>query len=49
VIREILKMGDPRLLRVAKPVETLDDPELKVIAPPRGSGSQHPRSASIFA
>lgn len=27
-VREILKMGDPRLLRVAKPVENFDSPEL---------------------
>jgi peptide deformylase len=31
MIREILKMGDPRLLRVAEPVENIDDPELKAI------------------
>ncbi|WP_431048172.1 peptide deformylase [Roseateles sp. L2-2] len=28
-VREILKMGDPRLLRHAKPVEDFDTPELK--------------------
>ncbi|MEY4747963.1 MAG: hypothetical protein RIQ60_177 [Pseudomonadota bacterium] len=28
-VREILKMGDPRLLRVAKPVEAFDTPELQ--------------------
>jgi peptide deformylase len=27
-VREILKMGDPRLLRVAKPVQQFDTPEL---------------------
>ena len=27
-IREILKMGDPRLLRVAKPVQAFGTPEL---------------------
>jgi peptide deformylase len=27
-VREILKMGDPRLLRVAQPVEAFDTPEL---------------------
>jgi len=31
MIREILKMGDPRLLRVARPVEDIDDPALKAI------------------
>lgn len=31
MIREILKMGDPRLLRVAKPVADIHAPELKDI------------------
>ena len=31
MIREILKMGDPRLLEVAKPVERFDTPELHEI------------------
>jgi len=31
MIREILKMGDPRLLRVARPIEDIHDPELKAI------------------
>jgi peptide deformylase len=31
MIREILKMGDPRLLRVAKPVEDIRDPALTPI------------------
>lgn len=31
MIRDILRMGDPRLLRVAKPVENVGDPELKTI------------------
>jgi len=31
MIREILKMGDPRLLRVAKPVEDIHDPALKTM------------------
>jgi peptide deformylase len=30
-VREILKMGDPRLLRVAKPVEAFDTPELHLL------------------
>ncbi len=30
-IREILKMGDPRLLRIAPPVETLGTPELRAL------------------
>lgn len=30
-VREILKMGDPRLLRVAKPVTRFDTPELKAL------------------
>jgi peptide deformylase len=31
MIREILKMGDPRLLRVAKPVDDIHDSTLKAI------------------
>jgi peptide deformylase len=31
MIREILKMGDPRLLRAARPVEDIGDPALKAI------------------
>lgn len=31
MIREILKMGDPRLLRVAKPVEDIHAPQLQAI------------------
>ncbi len=31
MIREVLRMGDPRLLRVAKPVERLDTPELHAL------------------
>lgn len=30
-IREILKMGDPRLLRVARPVQAFDTPELHAL------------------
>jgi peptide deformylase len=30
-IKEILKMGDPRLLRIAKPVEQFDTPELHAL------------------
>lgn len=30
-VREILKMGDPRLLRVARPVEQFDTPELHAL------------------
>ena len=30
-VREILKMGDPRLLRVAKPVPAFDTPELHAL------------------
>jgi len=31
MIHSILKMGDPRLLRMAKPVETFDTPELHAL------------------
>ena len=30
-VREILKMGDPRLLRVAQPVQAFDTPELHAL------------------
>lgn len=30
-VREILKMGDPRLLRVAEPVREFDTPEMKTL------------------
>lgn len=30
-VREILKMGDPRLLRIAKPVQAFDTPELHAL------------------
>jgi peptide deformylase len=30
-VREILKMGDPRLLRIAKPVEAFGTPELRLL------------------
>ncbi len=30
-VREILKMGDPRLLRIAEPVEAFDTPELHAL------------------
>jgi peptide deformylase len=30
-VREILKMGDPRLLRIAQPVEAFDTPEMRVL------------------
>src|SRR5213083_2458629 len=30
-VREILKMGDPRLLRIAQPVKAFDTPELKAL------------------
>jgi len=30
-IRPVLRMGDPRLLRVSRPVETLDTPELHAL------------------
>ena len=30
-VREILKMGDPRLLRMAQPVERFDTPELQAL------------------
>ena len=54
MIREILKMGDPRLLEVAKPVERFDTPELHEIVADmfetmhhaNGAGRPRRRSAS---
>ena len=31
MIRDVLRMGDPRLLRIAKPVEAFDTPELQAL------------------
>ena len=31
MIRDVLKMGDPRLLEVARPVEHFDSPELRAL------------------
>lgn len=31
MIREVLRMGDPRLLRVSQPVEAFDTPELRAL------------------
>jgi peptide deformylase len=31
MIREILRMGDPRLLRVARMIEDIHDPALKTV------------------
>ncbi len=50
-VREILKMGDPRLLRVAQPVRTFDTPELhglitdmlETMAAARGAGLAAPQ------
>jgi peptide deformylase len=53
-VREILKMGDPRLLRIAQPVAAFDTPELHALVADlfdtmeaeQGAGSQRRRSAS---
>jgi hypothetical protein len=38
MIREILKMGDPRLLQVASPVEDIRDFALRAITTQRSGG-----------
>ena len=51
-IHEILKMGDPRLLRIAQPVTDFDTPELHLLvrdmfetmAPVNGAGPPAPVS-----
>ena len=51
-VREILKMGDPRLLRVAQPVEVFDTPELQALIEVAGgkvSGSVSKKTDYVVA
>lgn len=55
-VRTVLKMGDPRLLRVARPVTAFDTQELHqlltdlldTMQAANGAGLAAPRSASIW-
>ena len=48
-VREILKMGDPRLLRVAKPVERFDTPELAELVADMFETMAHANGAGLAA
>ena len=48
-VREILKMGDPRLLRIAKPVEQFDTPEMRALVADMFETMQHANGAGLAA
>lgn len=48
-IREILKMGDPRLLKVAQPVKTFDTPELHALIQDLKDTMAHAQGAGLAA
>jgi peptide deformylase len=48
-IREILKMGDPRLLRIAKPVTDFDSPELNALIADMFETMAHANGAGLAA
>jgi peptide deformylase len=49
MIRDILKMGDPRLLRIAKPVENFDTPELHELVADMFETMKHANGAGLAA
>jgi len=49
MIREILKMGDPRLLRIAPPVQTFDTPELDALVQDLFDTMHHAQGVGIAA
>ncbi|VVE24744.1 peptide deformylase [Pandoraea terrigena] len=49
MIRDILKMGDPRLLRIAKPVEHFDTPELRELVSDMFDTMKHANGAGLAA
>ena len=48
-VREILKMGDPRLLRIAKPVENFDTPEMRELIADMFETMKHANGAGLAA
>ncbi len=48
-VQEILKMGDPRLLRVAKPVQAFDTPELHALIQDLRDTMAHAQGAGLAA
>jgi peptide deformylase len=49
MIREVLKMGDPRLLQQARPLETFDGPELHVLLTDMRDTMAHLSGAGLAA
>src|SRR5262245_9686135 len=49
MIREVLKMGDPRLLEVAQPVERFDAPELQALLADMRETMAHQNGAGLAA
>ncbi len=49
MIRDILKMGDPRLLRLAKAVEHFDTPELHELVADMFDTMKHANGAGLAA
>ncbi|MCI3208463.1 MULTISPECIES: peptide deformylase [Pandoraea] len=49
MIRDILKMGDPRLLRIAKPVEQFGTPELDELVADMFETMKHANGAGLAA
>jgi peptide deformylase len=49
MIREVLKMGDPRLLQQAQPVERFDTPELHALLADMRDTMEHLRGAGLAA
>jgi peptide deformylase len=48
-VREILKMGDPRLLRIAKPVEQFDTAEMRELIADMFETMKHANGAGLAA
>ena len=48
-VRDILKMGDPRLLRIAKPVEQFDTPEMRELIADMFETMKHANGAGLAA
>ncbi|WP_454764087.1 peptide deformylase [Cupriavidus campinensis] len=49
MIRDILKMGDPRLLQVARPVTAFNTPELRVLVEDMFDTMEHANGAGLAA
>lgn len=49
MIRDILKMGDPRLMQVAKPVTAFNTPELRVLIDDMFDTMEHANGAGLAA